>query len=212
MAEEGRLAKSIFFKMPAWQILLMMVIAIGIVIFFVAQLVITKTPHGLLYLYMTLFIIVISINGNSIMNEGGLDLASFLHFGITVAFGLYAGLFVILVSTIIATYLAKTPTPIDFTLQKNPVKVWIQTAQLLVATIFYWATMSFFGINFLYANMALIFLLGFTFGRLVRGTMLIVYARVPPMKVAIVTLVFYAINWYLVNLFGKGFIDFLKGL
>ncbi len=204
--------KSLFFKIPAWQIFLLIVIAIIAGVFFGSQFVIGKIPHGSLFLYMILFIIVISVNGNSIMNEGGLDLASFLHFGITVAFGLYAGLFVILVTTIIATYLAKTPTPIDFSLQKNPVKVWIQTIQLLVANIFFSAIISIFGINFLYAHMALIFLLGFTFGRLVRGTMLIVYARVPPMKVAIVTLVFYAINWYLVNLFGKGFIDFLKAL
>ncbi len=164
------------------------------------------------YLLMGLFMVVITLNGNSIMNEGGLDIATLLHFGIILVYGVYAGLAVVLITTAIAIQLSKMHTPIDFFLQKNFAKVLIQTAQLFFTTLFTWAVLKFYGFDFIMAHLPAIFILAFTAGRVVKGTMLLMFARVPAMKVFIGTVLFYIVNWYVIKFLGVPFITFLQTL
>ena len=89
------------------------------------------------YLIMALILAIITLNGNSVMNEGGLDIASLLHFGIAVVFGVFAGFLAVLISTVVALHLSRIPTPIDFFIQKNYVKILIQTASCFLQPSFY---------------------------------------------------------------------------
>src|SRR3989344_5599728 len=74
--------KSVVFDMPVWQILLLLAFAIILIGFFALQFLTLKVPGGTAILVSAFFIVLISLNGNSVMNEGGLDIASLLHFGI----------------------------------------------------------------------------------------------------------------------------------
>ncbi len=118
MAESESSIKSLIFKMPAWQILFLISVLIVLVGVISIQFLTFKVPGGAPILISIFFIILISLNGNSVMNEGGLDIASLLHFGITLIFGILPGFLVVLVSTAFSLYLAKISTPIDFFIQK----------------------------------------------------------------------------------------------
>lgn len=210
-AEDGRL-KSLVFKMKTWQLALLLafsMILIATLGIFAIQAAVPKAPF---YFFMVLFLIIITLNGNSIMNEGGLDIASFLHFGITVVFGIFAGFLTVFLTTAAALYIATIKTPIDFFVQKNIMKVLIQTTYLICTTTFLWIVISLYGIDIIYAKLAIIYILAFTAGRAVKGTLLVTIGQVPFMKVLVTTVLFYIINWYAIQLLGMPFLSFLKVL
>ena len=194
-------------QLPLTRILLYAAIAFALILFLPK--IIMDVPF---YLLMLGILAVITLNGNSIMNEGGLDITTLLHFGITVVYGPLAGFAVVLLSTVFAIYLSKISTPIDFYIQKNFAKVLIQTAQLFFSTLFIAGIMIFFGVEIIYEMLPVMFILAFTAGRLVKGTLLVTFARVPVMKVFVTTVLFYAINWYVVKFLGMPYLNFLKGL
>ena len=212
MAESESRIKSVIFKMPAWQILLLLAVLVFGSAFFVIKALSLSVPHSSAYFVSAFFIILISINGNSIMNEGGLDIATLLHFGITVVFGIIPGFLAVLLSSLLAFYFAEIQTPIDFFVQKNTMKIWIQTAHLFFTTVFLWAVLTFRGADYILANLILVYILAFTAGRSVKTVLLATIGRVPIMKIVGGTIIFYLINWYLIKFFGAGFLNFLKAL
>lgn len=207
MAEKGGEFKLAILK----KLLLKLLPIFAFITFLVILSVSTKFGPGF-YFVIGLALILITLNGNSVMNEGGLDIATFLHFGITVVFGIPAGFLAVLITTLLALHLARIPTPIDFFVQKNSMKIIIQTAQLFFTTVFLWAVVSFYGTEIIFGSLALIYILAFTAGRVVKTAGLLFIARVPFMKVLGGTVIFYLINWYLIKFFGTPFLNFLQGL
>lgn len=207
MGDKSKWLKSKLSEIPLPKLLLVLAAA------FLLMLFLPKIIHDIpFYLLMIGILAVITLNGNSIMNEGGLDIATLLHFGILIVYGIYAGIASLLVSTAIAVHLSKIHTPIDFYIQKNFAKVLIQSAQILFTTLFTWAVLAFYGYDFIIAHLPVIFILAFTAGRVVKATMLLMFARVPPMKVFIGTVMFYIVNWYIIKFLGMPYLNFLHTL
>ena len=207
MASKGDWLKAKISEIPLPKLLLVLA-AVLVSILFLPK-IIHSTPF---YLLMAGILILITLNGNSIMNEGGLDIATLLHFGIILVYGIYAGIASLLISTAAAIQLSKMHTPIDFYIQKNFAKVLIQSAQILFTTLFTWAVLAFYGYDFIIAHLPVIFILAFTAGRVVKATMLLMFARVPLMKVFIGTVMFYIVNWYVIKFLGMPYLTFLQGL
>lgn len=212
MAEEGRLAKSVFFRMPAWMLFLLVGGAIALAIFLAARLITVNISGAAVYPLIGLFIILMSLNGNSIMQDGGIDIIAMLHFGITVVFGITAGFLATILSTILSLYLAGISTPVDFFIQKNTMKIWIHASQLVFSTIFLWGVTFFFGTGIISAKLVLIYMLSFTAGRLVKSFLLITVQQVPISKVLGTMVIFYFVNYYEVLFIGAPFLAFLHSL
>ena len=212
MAKEGILAKSVFFKMPAWMLFLLIAGLISIVLFFLARL-LTSNAGGIGTVFLIVgFTIVMAINGNSIMQDNGVDIYNFLLFGINVTFGPLVGILTALGSMLLALHLANRSTPIDFVIQKNRSRIYIQLAQAAASTLAIWVAAKFFGTGIFSTNLVFVYLACFTVGRATKGYLLIFYQRAPAFKFCTTTLIFYLVNYYEVLLFGAPFLAFLHGL
>ena len=212
MAEKIGLIKSVFFKMPTWMLFLLMAGTIAVVLFFVARL-LTSNVGGIGTVFLiVVFTIVMAINGNSIMQDNGVDIYAFIHFGLNVTFGPLVGILCALGASILSLHLANRPTPIDFVIQKNRSRIYIQLAQASASTLAIWIVIKFFGIEFLHTNLVFVYLACFTVGRATKGYLLIFYQRAPAFKFFTTTLIFYLINYYEALLFGAPFLAFLHSL